>query len=403
MTNWRIPLGNPTYGSDEVLEAVQAMLEKKITMGERTLKAEEMWSKWLGVKHTILTTSGSTANTLALAALLEYDRQNGEVIMKSVATPALTWATTVFPQVQLGLTPTFVDCRLDTLNMDERQLVDYQFESDILMPVHFLGAPCNMDILSGICNDLGPYLLEDACEAPGAMWRGRKVGTFGIASTFSFYFSHHLTSGGEGGAVCTNNEALAEICRSLRSFGNIRYLKEKEEIAKEYPFFDKRHIFVRVGYNFKPTDIQAAFLLHQIPKLDRMIAERRRTAEKWVKALEPYWYVLRPVREEMVGDFMPFNSRMGFPLMIQPQAIFAKEMLMKFLESKGIETRQLEVGNMAEQPAAKKFYWTTLPGGLPNTVYALRNGFFIGCNGLSQEDEDYVIACFKEFFHPVST
>ena len=383
MMPYRIPLANPTFEPDgpEVQEALQAMRERKVTMGERTFRAEEMWSRWLGVKHTILVNSGSMANLLALAALRERLPKNPRT-----ATPALTWATTVFPLVQNGYYPIFFDSSLGTLCIDEKEVVRARGGLELIMPVHFLGQPCDMDELTSA----GPPILEDACEAPGAEWRGRKIGTFGVASTFSFYFSHHLTMM-EGGAVCTDDEELAEIVRSLRSFGNIRYLKQREKIAAENPLFDPRHIFLRVGYNAKPTDVQAAFLLHQIPKLDAMIAERRSNAEYWIRKLGHH-------EELMFVREMPpeRNSRMGFPVLVAPGAPFRKDELVAFLEANGIETRQLEVGNIVEQPVAKRFAWG-LRGRLRNAEYALRNGFFIGCNRLAPEDLDYVVGKFEEF------
>ena len=403
--DYKIPLAKPTFGSDEILEAIRAMTEGRFTMGERTFKAEDMWSRWLGVKHTILVSSGSMANLLALVALRIHSKRDTPI---KVITPALTWATTVFPIVQTNSLPVFLDVRLDTLNINEAALKNYAnlhwasspypnlpSFAPIIMPIHFLGNPCNMDLLLEAKETCKGYLLEDACEAPGAMWKGRKVGTFGDLSTFSFFYSHHLTSMGEGGAICTDNEELAEICRSLRNFGNIRQLRDRDKIAEKYSLFDKRHIFLYVGYNAKMTDVQAAFLIHQIPKLNEMIKERQGTCLEWDRYLVSNYS--KWLRTQLGYAGKSENPRMGFPLLVKSDAPFSKNDLTSFLESKGIETRQLEVGNIVEQPVAQRFKYEQA-GDLPNARYALRNGFFIGCNGLTDEEKQYVVDAFDEFF-----
>src|SRR6267378_5928540 len=202
----RIPLTVPTYGTEEVEEVVDSLLSTWVTMGAKVKKFEEAFAQYNGSKHAVMVNSGSSANLLALSVLTnpilrDHVEKGGEII-----TPAVTWATTVYPIANVGCTPVLVDVDPRTFNIEPEEVkkaIDPQ--TSAIMPVHLLGCPCEVDELVKVASDHNLYLLEDSCESTGAEYKGRKVGTFGDMGTFSFFMSHHISTI-EGGMVVTDDD-----------------------------------------------------------------------------------------------------------------------------------------------------------------------------------------------------
>ena len=383
----RIPLNVPTYGREEIDEAIESMESGWVTMGKKVKRFEEMWAEYIGVKHAVMTNSGSSANLLALSCL---GLQPGD----EVITPALTWATTVFPIAQVGAVPVLVDVDLDTYNISpeavERAITP---RTKAIMPVHLLGNPCDLDLC-----DMDIPILEDACEAHGAQYGHKQVGARGDLATFSFFFSHHISTI-EGGMVVTNHDEKAEQCRSMRAFGWIREKDEMERqrIAAEHPDIDPRFLFLHVGYNFRPTEIQGAFGIHQLPRLEGFIAQRRENAAYWNRELAEFSDYLQ-FQEERLGTR---HVWFAFPILVRPGAPFTRQQLQNFLEAKGVETRPIEAGNMTIQPAMKHIKHR-IAGPLTHAQYIHDNAFFFGNHsGIGPVDREAIVGYFREFFEKV--
>jgi len=389
----KIPLSVPSYSWEEAYEAIESILTTRVTMGEKVKKFEEMFAEYIGVKNAIMVNSGSSANLLALSVLtnpIVKDRiQKGEEII----TPAITWSTTVFPIINVGAVPSLVDVDLNTYTIDtneiEKAITD---KTRAIMPVHLLGNPCDMKEIIKIAEEHDLFVIEDCCEAHGAEFNGKKVGSFGDISTFSFFFSHHISTI-EGGMILTDNEEYGEIAKSLRAHGWIRELKNKDKIAAEYPEIDERFLFINIGFNLRPTEIQGAFGIHQIKKLDKFIEIRRNNARYWTKKLEKYSDYLILPKERLNTKHVWF----GYPITVKPTAPFTRKEFVDFLEKKGIETRPIMAGNIVEQPVMKLFKYRKV-GDLNNSKFIMRNSFFFGNHqGIGKVEREYIVDCISEF------
>ncbi|GAI56483.1 unnamed protein product, partial [marine sediment metagenome] len=220
-----------------------------------------------------------------------------------------------------------MDVGLDSFNIDvdeiEKAITD---KTRAIMLVHLLGNPCSMDKIMAIARKYNLYVIEDACEAHGAEFKGQRVGSFGNLATFSFYFSHHISTI-EGGMVLTNNEEFAELCKSLRVFGWIRELSAKDKIAKEYRHIGPMFLFINTGYCFRPTEIQGAFGIHQLQKLDKFIEIRRENARFWFDNLKQYENQLLLHSESEGTKHVWF----GYPITVRRDAPFGKKEMVDFL------------------------------------------------------------------------
>ena len=392
-TKFQIPLAVPSYNHEEVIDALDSMLSTWVTMGEKVKSFEEQFSKYIGCKNGIMVNSGSSANLLALSILSNPATENSIKRDSQIITPAITWATTVSPIINVGCTPMFVDVDLDTLCVNTEEIKDaINSKTACLLPVHLMGNPCNMQEISKISKEHDLYLVEDACEAHGATFDDKKVGSFGDLGTFSFFMSHHISTI-EGGMIVTNNEELAEMGKTLRTFGWTRDLKNKNKINSEYPEIDPRFLFVNTGYNFRPTEIQGAFGRNQLPKLEPLIKIRRENALFWNDELSKYSeYLILPKRN------LENHVYFGYAITIKKNSPFSREKLTKFLESKGIETRPIMSGNYIEQPAAKLINYQK-HGELNNAKLIMRNSFFIGNHHkVTQKERELVVNSFNDFF-----
>ncbi len=382
----RIPLTVPTYGSEEVEEAVDSLLSTWVTMGAKVKKFEEAFAKYNGSKYAVMVNSGSSANLLALSVLTnpilpEYIEKGSEII-----TPAVTWATTVYPIANVGCIPVLVDVDPRSFNiLSEETEKAVTSKTRAVMPVHLLGGPCELDGITKITEDHDLFLIEDACESTGAEIHGRKVGSFGDMGTFSFFISHHISTI-EGGIVATNDDSLYEYLKAMRAFGWVRDLREKASYSAANKGIDPRFLFVTHGYNLRPTEIQGAFGIHQIRKLDTFINQRRENADYWTKKLSPY-------RDKLILPTEPEHTKhvyFGYPITVKPEAGFTRKELVDHLEMKLIETRPIMAGNMAEQPAMKHIPHRAV-GELPNSKMIMRQSFFFGNhNGIQPEEREYI-------------
>ncbi|MFX1485065.1 MAG: DegT/DnrJ/EryC1/StrS family aminotransferase, partial [Promethearchaeota archaeon] len=319
---------------------------------------------------------------VALAALSnpeteDYISSGGKIIV-----PALTWSTSVYPILDIGCVPVFVDSNKKTLNLDN-SLIGKAIDNDThaIVAVHLIGNPCALDELREIADDHNLFLVEDCCEAHGAEFKNKKVGSYGEFGTFSFFFSHHITTI-EGGMIVTNDNNLADMCRCLRAHGWTRHLKERERIEKQYPERDPRFLFINRGYNFRPTDLQGAFGNHQLRKLDNFVDVRRRCASVISDKLIQEGAQVGLQMEQPDGK----HSWFGFPLILQESSWENRAKVIRSLEKASVETRPIMSGNMADQPAMKLFkHEVREPLSVARRIDV--SGLFVGLNQNMTDEE----------------
>ncbi len=390
----RIPLAIPPYGWEEVVDALDSLLSIQTTMGKKVKKFENAYSKYLGIKYGVMVHSGSSANLLALSTLVNSPDQNQRIQKgDEIITSPTTWATTVYPIVNIGAVPVFVDVDPLTFNIDPESIEQaITKKTKAIMLVHLLGYPCNMKKIKEIASRHNLSIIEDCCEAHGSTLFNKKVGTFGTISTFSFFATHHITTM-EGGMVLTNDHKLYELAKSMRTFGWIRDLKNKNQIAKNYPKIDPRFLFFYTGFNFRPTEIQGAFGIHQLKKLDSFVNIRIDNAKFWKKELKRFSEFLQFPPTQKGYKHVYFV----YPITVKKNKYFTKDQLIEILEKKGIETRPVMIGNIVRQPVSKMFKYKQ-KGKLTHSDSIMNNSFVIGNHqGIDKKRRKYVSDTIIEF------
>jgi CDP-6-deoxy-D-xylo-4-hexulose-3-dehydrase len=390
------PLAADTFSDDEI-EAVRAVLaSRRLTMGERVREFESAFAEWTGATQAVMVQSGSSANLLLVDAMLRRTgveapwRPGDEILV-----PALAWPTTVWPLAQLGLVPVFVDIEPRTLSIAIDSAESALSErTKGMMLIHVLGRAAPIDEAVRFCQRHRLVLLEDVCESLGAHVARRHVGTFGVAGTFSCYFSHHISTV-EGGVIVTSDGALADDLRSLRSHGGVRDRSDRAAWAARYPGFDDRFLFALGGYNVRPTEIQAAIGIVQLRKLPTMLERREslaRDVRDWIAGSSPWLELLGT--ECLPADDRPRDPRerehswMMLPFRLAPAAPLSRDRLRRHLEDRGVETRPLIAGNLARHPAVRLFQ-TRSARSLHEADELLARGLMIGCHPvLSSEARD---------------
>ena len=317
--------------------------------------------------------SGSSANLLALQCLINPYRKKKLRVGDEVIIPSLCWSTSLWPIVQSGLKPKFVDIDLKTLNLDLDHLESkITNKTKAIMVVHVLGNCTDMNKLMKIKNKYNLILIEDTCESLGTKFNNKYLGTFGEFSSFSFYSSHQISSG-EGGMICCKNMEDYEIIKALRSHGWSRGLKNEKKIAKKFRNLDKKFIFYNSGYNLRSTDIAASIGLSQFKDLNRFIKIRNKNRLKIMSEInknEKLKSKIQIIKENKLVK----ASWFGIPILIQGK--LDKKKFIKKIEKNGIETRPIISGNFLNQPSVKKYKLSK--DKMKNAEYVNKNGFFIG-------------------------
>ena len=392
----KIGVGFPCYDHNEVISAIDSLLELRISQGEKVKQFEQNYSNYIGTKYGVAVNSGSSANLLALSALIKNGivKKGSEVIV-----PAATFTTVVSPIIQNGLIPVFVDIDNKTYNISPIEIKKaISKKTGLIMPVHSFGCPANLEKI--IEKDDKIPILEDCCEAHGASINKRKVGSYGLLSTYSFFVAHNITSG-EGGIILTNNLELYKTLRSIREFGRLlEYDKDKPRFhyTDEYlTDFDERYVFEQIGYNVRMSDIHASLAIEQLKKLDELNKVRVSNAEFFTKHLTVYKkYLQLPTTPEN-----SFHSFYSYPIVIKGASPFLRKDLVRFLEKHCIETRALMGGNLAIQPAYRNESIRII-GKLKNTQEILNNSFFIGCHqNIDEIQKEYIVSIFDKFFSEI--
>ena len=388
-----VRLHEPTFGADEINAALDCMLTTRVTMGAKVKQFERAFADHYGWGHGIVSNSGSSANLLAIAALANPETPDGLKPGDEVIVPALSWSTTVWPLIQCGLVPVIVDIDPKTFNIDPNEIeaaIGPKTRGAMIVPVY--GNPCAMDAIVDICRRRNLILIEDCCEALDAFYDGKPVGKFGRVATFSFYYSHHMTTL-EGGITVTDDFELAEMMRILRAHGWIREVEDRERWMKRYPDIHPRFLFVNLGYNLRATELQGAMGLVQLPKLGGYVQTRRENAAWFRRALSQY------------GDFFDFQDEtpkgkhtwFGFAVKVRDTAPFKIGELTAALDAANIETRPIICGNIARQPAMK-LYSHRVHGSLTNATDVMEHAFSFGNHqAIDAKARNYVVDTIRQF------
>jgi len=402
------------YNDEEIRNMINAILDGWFGVSKYARRFESEFSRFLGVKRTIITNSGSSANLLAVSALLSNQLSGDERLKPGdeVITPALTFPTTLNPILQNGLVPVFLDVDPETYNIraDDLEKALSEKTRAIFVP-HTLGNPNEMNALCDFAEDNDLFLIEDACDALGSRYDGKYIGSFGSFGTFSFYPAHQITMG-EGGAIVTDNKELADIALSLRDWGRACVMpicdpsncSDKEcpkamnilKSANPYGLpedYDKRYTYVNIGYNLKPTEIQAAMGLAQLEKLPGFIEARKRNFKLLYDGLleyEDFFVLPRSLPKSEPCWF-------AFPLTIRKDAPFKRREIVEWLTRQKIEVKMLFAGNILRHPAYRNIHFR-LAQDLTNSDYVMWNSFFVGVYpGLTDEKIEYMLDAFRKF------
>jgi CDP-6-deoxy-D-xylo-4-hexulose-3-dehydrase len=309
-----------------------------------------------------------------------------------VIVPAVTWPTMVAPVLQMGCVPVLIDVDRTTLNMRTDLLGDaVSPRTRAIFCVHLLGNPMEMGPVLDVAKAHDLWVLEDACEALGSTVDGRHVGSFGDFGTFSFYFSHHITTI-EGGMLVTDDDQLADLARSMRAHGWTRDMSGRAELEAANPRIDPRFLFVTAGYNLRPTELQAAFGLVQLPRLEHFNEIRRANARYLLEALADLGGELEFLTEREGAR----STWFGFAVLVKDPDV--RHELTAHLEERGIETRPIIAGNLAAQPAFREGPHRVV-GSLGAANDVGERGLFIGNHpALSHAHLDHIIGAFREYF-----
>lgn len=369
------PLAMATYGTEEVLAALTSLCSFRTTMWEKTAEFESAFGKAFG-GEAIMVNSGSSADLLVAFGLHELSggplRTGDQVLV-----PAVTWPTQLWSLLMAGFEVRLVDVDPVTLNMDLDDLERCIGPSTrAISLVHLMGNPVDMDRVRAICDRHGLLLIEDCCESLGAKWRDQGVGTFGLAGTFSFFFSHHLTTM-EGGMILTGDPELAERYRLLRAHGWSRNLRTP---PAPHAGLDPRYTFLSWGFNVRPTELQAGFGLVQLERFAGFQEHRYRNAELFRTRLAAHHARLSVMQVADAGACSWF----ALPMTIAADAGFTRDELAAFLEAAGIETRPIVAGNLAAHPAASGFPALTF-GSLPGAELVHERGLYLGLHPVDSE------------------
>jgi CDP-6-deoxy-D-xylo-4-hexulose-3-dehydrase len=399
-----VPVSGRVFDARELQLLVESGLDFWLTTGRFAAQFERRFAEDFGARHAILVNSGSSANLLALSSLTsptldERSLKPGD----EVVTLAAGFPTTVNPIIQNRLVPVFVDVSIPTYNVDISQLeAALSPRTRAIFLAHTLGNPFDLKRVNDFARLHNLWLVEDCCDAVGARYRDRPVGTFGDLATTSFYPAHHITMG-EGGCVLTSRPALKTLVESFRDWGRDcwcepgkdntcgrRFKHHQGDLPEGY---DHKYTYSHIGYNMKATDMQAAIGVAQLEKLPEFIRIRRENFLTLYEALcdlEPYF-----ILPEATPGAEP--SWFGFPLAVRPEAPFTRQEIVQYLDQRKIGTRLLFGGNLVRQPAYKNIEYRVV-GSLPNSDFVMNQVFWIGVYpGLTTEMLAFVADSFRQF------
>jgi len=400
-----VPPSGKVIGETELQYMVEASLDGWLTTGRFNDQFEKELAEFIGIKHLITVNSGSSANLVAFSTLTSPKlgpraiKKGDEVIGVAAGFP-----TTVNPVIQFGAVPVFVDVDAKTHNIDA-DLIEAAItpKTKAIMLAHTLGNPFNLVKVKAICEKYHLWLVEDCCDALGAEFAGKKVGTWGDIATLSFYPAHHMTMG-EGGAVFTNDAKLASIAESFRDWGRDCYCKPgcdntcgnrfSMQLGSLPEGYDHKYTYSHLGYNLKISDMQAACGVAQLKRLPEFIEKRNSNFEYLKSRLETISEFIGVA--EATENSTP--SWFGFPITLAENTGVNRVDLIKYLDQCKIGTRLLFAGNLIRQPYFEGVEYRVV-GDLTNTDISMNQTLWLGIYpGLGKEHLDYIAEKLEEFF-----
>ena len=348
------PLLEKGLSDDDLNKGINVLKTGFITMNKETEKFEKEFSKAVKSKYSLMVNSGSSANLLAAFAACNPLRKNQFKIGDEALIPALCWSTSLWPLVQTGLIPKFIDANPDTLNVNADEVIKkITKKTKVIMLVNVLGISTDIKKITNYAKKRNIIVIEDNCEALGAKFQNKYLGTYGDFGTYSFFYSHQITCG-EGGMIVCNNKDDYKILLSLRSHGWSRGKNVYQENAKKYPNLDPRYIFINSGFNLRPTDIQAAIGRNQLKRLNTFKKIRKENKIKIVNKLK------KDSRWNSQFNFVKYSKKidasyMVLPILLNEKFKTRKKQFIETIETIGLETRPIISGSFLNQPSAKLY------------------------------------------------
>jgi CDP-6-deoxy-D-xylo-4-hexulose-3-dehydrase len=399
----RIYYGQAVYGEAEI-QAATAVLQQqplRLVNGPAVAQFEQRVARLFGKRHGLMVNSGSSANTLAVAAL--QLPAGSEVI-----TPALNWSTTVAPLLQQGLVPVFVDVEADTFVIDSaavEAMIGPQTRA-LLVP-DLVGNVARWDVLADLARHHGLRTIHDSADTIGGSYLGAGTGRFSDITTTSFYASHIITCAGTGGMLCCDDRDLLTRATLARGWGRRSSLfEETEDMALRFGSdlegepYDGKFIFDAAGYNFLPAEFSAAFGLQQLDRLEDFVATRRHHFAQLHAFFSDYSDELMLPRQHPGAE----TAWLAFPLVVKPSSRLDRLALQHHFEQHGIQTRPILAGNILKQPGFRDMDCRVDPAGYPNATGVMRGGLLLGCHqGMDDEDLAYIKQVFTDYLTSRST
>jgi len=361
------PLMKDAITPEDRLELVNFILNSdRYTNGREVKRFEQAWANWIGSDYALMVSSGSTANFLIVAAIMEkYRLPRGSKVLL----PACTWVTSVSPFIQLGFEPIFCDINLKNFSFDLEHLKEIKKvhpDIAVIHVTHLLGFPAENSLYQEMFPDA--IVLDDVCESHGCLDKYGRVGSNSVAASFSFYFGHHMTTI-EGGVITTNDSELYDLMKMKRSHGLARESVRSDYWANMYPDIDPQFLFVTDGYNFRSTELNAVLGLSQITRLDDAINIRKNNFYEFTEIVKDHLDKFEPIY------YTPYNSNFAFPFICHTREIMLK--MKSAFKNAGIEYRPIVGGNLLRQPFLRGYDFGT-PRKNSNADLLNDNGVYIG-------------------------
>lgn len=390
----RVPYALAVHGEEEKKKVIAVLDEHRTNIGRETQEFEENVAKHFGKKFGVMVNSGSSANLLALELL---NLPKGSEII----TPLLTFSTTIAPMIKLGLVPVFADVEEGkyTVDIDQIEKMITKKTKALMVPL-LMGNVPNMKKLKELAKKNNLFLIEDSCDTFGAIYNGKPSSTFADITTTSFFGSHIITAGGNGGMVLFDRKEWLPKAKMLRGWGrSSSVFSESESVEKRFKNkvdhipYDAKFIFEEIGYNFLPNEMGAAFGNAQLKKLSKFRKTREKNFESLSKFFKEYEkYFILPIQSEKVS-----TQWLAYPLTIRKNAPFTRIALVKFLEKNNIQTRPIFTGNLLRQPGFKNIEHKKI-GKYNVTDEIMERGFVIGCHqGIEKEHLEKLKTTFIKF------
>jgi CDP-6-deoxy-D-xylo-4-hexulose-3-dehydrase len=399
----KVPLASSGLREIDINAAIGVLNSGKLTMGEQVAIFESKMASYLQVEHFVMVNSGSSANLLIIEALLRPTKSKPKLALgDGILVPAIAWPTTIWPLIQLGLKPIFVDVSPSNIGIDlnhAQEIID-QSNNTVkgLFPIHPLGFALSPSELVSFTDKNDLVLINDVCESLGSWTEGKHAGTIGVASSFSFYFSHHITTM-EGGGIATNSNEFADDLRAMRSHGWSRDRYDVKDWTSSVSENDSKFLFVSTGYNVRPMEIQAAIGSLQIESIDNFVDKRRSIVKKIKSSLENTCLEIIGLKNDDSDAVLNQSSWMLVPLQVKGEyAKNLKSKIVEELQELGIETRPVLTGNFLSQPAIKRITKNKVSPDIFRVASEISDtAFLVGCHhDLSTEQIEYLCKSLKE-------